>query len=122
MVQCGLFMNHAVPYETEQSCGECGQPGAYAFEGARLCVDCYHQRGSCCAERDDRVNEQPASCSSPADRRDETLRLNSNCCYEACPWCSSVRRLREFQARHPTDWRARLIGSERLVRVARERE
>lgn len=49
---------------------------------------------------------------------DETLRLNPNCCYKACPGCKSVARLVEFQSRHPTDWPTRLRGSPRLLAAA----
>ncbi len=50
----------------------------------------------------------------------ERLRLNPNCCYQACPTCSSLRRLRELRARFPHDWEKRLQGSERLQLLARD--
>jgi hypothetical protein len=139
-------MSSALRYEAEHTCTECGQFGAYAFEGAELCMDCYQQHGSCCAEntnaafdrseeRDrnsdgqalcDRVIspplQQPTAAGSRVSAEGEILKLNPNCCYEACPRCSSVRRLREFISRHPQDWRFRLQGPERLMRVARQRE
>jgi hypothetical protein len=31
-------------------CSECGVVGAFEFEGATLCLDCYTQKGSCCPE------------------------------------------------------------------------
>jgi hypothetical protein len=34
----------------EAPCSECGALGAYEFEGAKLCVNCYAQKGSCCPE------------------------------------------------------------------------
>jgi hypothetical protein len=46
---------------------------------------------------------------------DGALRLNPNCCYQACPGCKSVLRLAEFQSRHSTDWPDRLRGPARLV-------
>ncbi len=52
----------------------------------------------------------------------ETLRLNPNCCYKACPQCSSVRRLQEFQVRFPRDWAARLVGSPRLLAAAQQHD
>ena len=50
----------------------------------------------------------------------ERLRLNPNCCYQACAACTSRQRLREFRARFPHDWESRLDGSARLLLVARE--
>ena len=136
-------MNGIVAHEPEIICSECGRFGAYAFDGVELCVDCYQQRGSCCAERalcwDDanvvgQISEYHESGESvvapvaaPLDPArlntvpGEVFKLNPNCCYKACPRCSSVRRLREFQAKFPQDWRARLRGPERLLEVARQR-
>jgi hypothetical protein len=48
-------------------------------------------------------------------RMDDLLRLNPNCCYEACAGCKSVLRLAEFQSRHPADWPDRLVGSPRQL-------
>ncbi len=31
-------------------CDECGVFGAFAFESVKLCVNCYVEKGSCCAE------------------------------------------------------------------------
>lgn len=39
-------------FEVDKPCSECGQFGAYDFSGELLCLDCYQQRGSCCAERE----------------------------------------------------------------------
>jgi hypothetical protein len=109
-------MSTAVPYAIEAACAECGRFGAYAFDGDTLCAECYQARGSCCAER--------ASCgeATAPSLAGETHRVSANCCYEACPRCSYVRRLREFQARHPDDWRARLRGSARAIHAAQQRE
>ena len=35
------------------TCDECGAFGAYALDGATLCLACYANRGSCCAEAGD---------------------------------------------------------------------
>jgi hypothetical protein len=55
-------------------------------------------------------------------RESEALKLNPNCCYQACAGCTSIARLRDFQGRYPTDWQNRLIGSERLLVAARQHE
>ena len=36
--------------DANAACDECGSLGAFAFEGVRLCLRCYSERGSCCAE------------------------------------------------------------------------
>ncbi len=48
-------MTHAVSFNPQLACDACGRFGAYAFEDAALCTDCYASRGSCCSEseRDD---------------------------------------------------------------------
>ena len=124
-------MSSAVNYQTEQMCAGCGRFGAYEFDGEALCSDCYQARGSCCAERDcdapaesfeTRANDPAALEKMPtagdsARRLPATIavmggpyfKLNPNCCYKACPGCSSLRRLREFQS--SADWRSRLVGS-----------
>lgn len=38
------------PEEATQYCSECGKSGATLVGDILLCVDCYTQRGSCCAE------------------------------------------------------------------------
>jgi hypothetical protein len=50
----------------------------------------------------------------------ERLRLNPNCCYQACATCTSLRKLREFRARFPDDWESRLAGSDRLRQLAQD--
>ena len=47
------------------------------------------------------------------------LKLNPNCCYEACIGCTSIKKLFEFRSQFPVDWKNRLRGSERLLNVAR---
>jgi hypothetical protein len=57
----------------------------------------------------------PERCTGPATISDlEVLKLNPNCCYSGCMGCTSVKKLRDFQSRWPTDWMHRLIGSVRL--------
>jgi hypothetical protein len=139
-------MSTALRFAEENACAECGRFGAYAFDGVEVCIECYQQRGSCCAETAnaaiDRCEERcrhsarqdlsdrsaisslqtPNVAGAAVCADGEIHKLNPNCCYEACPRCSSVRRLREFMSRHPQDWRLRLRGSERLVRVAQQRD
>ena len=43
-------MAHAVSFNPQLACDGCGRFGAYAFEDAALCTDCYASRGSCCSE------------------------------------------------------------------------
>lgn len=105
--------------ESDLACNQCGKFGAYAFDGGQLCADCLHERGSCCAEREDCPDKEPAAGSIAIDgRTDGRHRLNPNCCYQICPQCSSIGRLREFKAKYPHDWESRLKGSERIVRAA----
>ena len=59
---------------------------------------------------------------TPVPPERETLRLNPNCCYQACAGCTSIARLREFQGHHPFDWKNRLVGSARLLVAARQHE
>ena len=47
----------------------------------------------------------------------DTLRLNPNCCYQACAGCTSLEKLRDFQGRHPADWVKRVSGPPRLLRT-----
>jgi hypothetical protein len=44
----------------------------------------------------------------------EVLKLSANCCYNGCIGCTSVKKLRDFRGRWPTDWMHRLSGSARL--------
>ena len=127
-------------FQSETICDECGRFGAYAFDGQTLCVDCYQQRGACCAEREDQgcgLFEQALATRThgevgrtalgvpslggdapPYPSNQDFLKLNPNCCYQACPGCTSVRKLREFQSRFPLDWQTRLRGSQRLIEAA----
>lgn len=102
--------------QPELTCHACGKFGAYAFDGEALCADCYQARGSCCAGEFE--CEPPVTVATPTTA--ERHRLNPNCCYQACAQCRSIQRLREFQAKYPQDWESRLIGSERLIIVARQ--
>jgi hypothetical protein len=36
--------------EANLKCDECGRYGAVAFDGRKLCPDCYETCGSCCPE------------------------------------------------------------------------
>jgi hypothetical protein len=115
-------MSRAVLHHTDLTCDTCGKFGAYAFDGENLCLDCYQSCGSCCAERE--ISDEPAESAPVATAvaiATDFHRLNPNCCYQACMKCSSIQKLRAFQARFPHDWQSRLRGSERLIRVARER-
>lgn len=112
-------MNSGLHSEPDLSCAQCGKFDAYAFDGGPLCTDCIHERGSCCAEPEDGTAKDvaPATCASerlPEGRH----RLNPNCCYQICPQCTSIGRLREFKAKYPHDWESRLSGSDRIVRAA----
>jgi hypothetical protein len=112
-------MNSDLHCEPALSCNECGKFGAYVFDGGQLCGDCLHARGSCCAEREDVPAKATASARDAiVDCAGDRHRLNPNCCYQICPQCSSIGRLREFKARYPHDWESRLKGSERIVRAA----
>ncbi len=105
-----------LPLTTAPHCDRCGQPDAHPFDRTWLCVDCYQQGASSCAGGscdDDR--ETPAVSPAP-----ETFRVNPNCCYSACPRCSSLQRLREFQSRFPHDWPSRLRGLPRIVALAQQ--
>lgn len=43
-------MSTGVKFDERATCRRCGRFGAYLFDGARLCGDCYEQHGSCCPE------------------------------------------------------------------------
>ncbi|MEO6993462.1 MAG: hypothetical protein ABI273_07525 [Lacunisphaera sp.] len=112
-------MPSGLQLEPDLACTQCGKFGAYAFEGEPLCGDCLQERGSCCAERE----ECPVKITAPttgviARPPEDRHRLNPNCCYQICPQCKSIGRLREFKAKYPHDWESRLSGSERILRVA----
>lgn len=133
-----MISGSAPAFEIDAVCAACGQYGAYGFDSEELCVSCYQERGSSCAGPEcdlpepssaavvpSRACDAPdatAVAGAPPPRSEETHRVNPNCCYSACPRCSSMRRLREFQARHPVDWRSRLRGLPRLIRVAQARD
>lgn len=104
-------------------CDRCSQPDAHPFDNEWLCVDCYQQTASSCAGSCDREDESeiPITATSASDcAASDTLRVNPNCCYSACPRCSSLRRLRDFQARFPDDWPSRLRGLPRIVTLAQQ--
>lgn len=42
-------MNQNLSNDAGLACEDCGVLGAFAFEGAALCADCYQARGSSCA-------------------------------------------------------------------------
>jgi len=114
-------------FRPEAACGHCGAFGAYEFDGETLCLDCYQGCGSCCSERvakksEPVASERPAAASlvaAPAPPRD-THRVSANCCYQACPGCSHLRKLREFRSAFPADWQTRLRGLPRIVGLATE--
>lgn len=104
-------------------CDRCSKPDAHAFGNEWLCVDCYQQTASSCAGScDSDVSPEPVTPAPPlpASAANETFRVNPNCCYSACPRCSSLRRLREFQSRFPHDWPQRLRGLPRIVALAQQ--
>ena len=37
-------------FEEKAACDVCGKFGAFAFDGRKLCTDCYEGCGSCCPE------------------------------------------------------------------------
>lgn len=62
----------ALQRDENATCDECGRTGAWRFDGAVLCVDCYQARGACCAERvhewtgdDERPRCEPAPHREP---------------------------------------------------------
>ena len=36
--------------DANATCDECGTLGAFTFEGVKLCLRCYSEKGSCCPE------------------------------------------------------------------------
>jgi len=112
--------DHGFAADAELSCEDCGASGAFAFDGAGLCADCYAVRGSSCAGGSPEDPASKANATVPPQPEPDRHRLNPNCCYQACAQCSSIRRLRDFRAKFPRDWASRLLGSARLIAVARE--
>ncbi len=49
------------PADPTAPCEHCGRFGAYRFATGYLCVECYAQRGSCCAEFGGDDATQPAA-------------------------------------------------------------
>lgn len=45
--------NTEVKLNPNLRCESCGAAGAYEWDGAALCLQCYTERGSCCAEREE---------------------------------------------------------------------
>jgi hypothetical protein len=43
-------MSAEVQFEEKTACDVCGKFGAFAFDGRKLCTDCYESFGSCCPE------------------------------------------------------------------------
>ena len=41
-------MSAPVQFQEDVACSACGQFGAFEFDGAKLCGDCYGESGSCC--------------------------------------------------------------------------
>src|SRR6187551_125042 len=100
---------HGLSCDAGLACADCGVLGAFAFDGAALCADCYQGRGSSCAGGGSETEAaEKANMSIPAQSAPDRHRLNPNCCYQACAQCSSIRRLREFRAKFPQDWTERL--------------
>src|SRR5688572_8690823 len=86
------------------ACDDCGVLGAFAFDGAALCAECYQARGSSCggAENETQMGHprwpagpgcvRPAfalcemlakTATLPAQLEPDRHRLNPNCCYQA---------------------------------------
>lgn len=42
--------NNGVRFDENAACERCGRFGVFAFEGEKLCAECYGASGSCCAE------------------------------------------------------------------------
>ena len=43
--------DYALPLEgANAACDECGTLGAFTFQGVKLCLHCYSEKGSCCPE------------------------------------------------------------------------
>jgi hemoglobin len=49
------------------TCERCGAFGAYALDGATLCLACYTERGSCCAEREEGGTDSKRAVSRRSD-------------------------------------------------------
>jgi hypothetical protein len=39
-----------VPFNENEVCEVCGKYGALAYDGRKLCAECYESSGSCCPE------------------------------------------------------------------------
>lgn len=58
----------ALTLDENAICDQCGVFGAYAWEGATLCLSCYTERESCCAEREERGKPPSADAAQPIVR------------------------------------------------------
>jgi hypothetical protein len=58
----------SIELKAEQTCEACGKFGAYAFDGASLCPECYQTRGSCCSEIDVKVSETAKNAEADSSR------------------------------------------------------
>jgi hypothetical protein len=64
-------MSCNVQFDPAITCDRCGCFGAYAFDTAQLCADCYETRGSCCPEfGGDDMWEQKAASPAAANAPD----------------------------------------------------
>jgi hypothetical protein len=52
-------MSEPVQFNPQTACDECGQFGAFAFDGKNLCGDCYATSGTCGAGGTDEADEEP---------------------------------------------------------------
>lgn len=50
-------MGDPVVFSESESCGHCGQTGAYQFSTGWLCMACYTNRGSCCSEGENNMSQ-----------------------------------------------------------------
>ena len=72
-----FVVNSPVPISTKPAldptatCEHCGAFGAYVLDGATLCLSCYTERGSCCAEGEENFPTD-SDTPSPACRPDLT--------------------------------------------------
>ena len=49
----------AVTADPDKACDKCGAFGAYVWDGVNLCLQCYTEQGSCCAESEEPDAEPP---------------------------------------------------------------
>lgn len=63
-------MSCEIRFNENAACERCGKFGAYEFDGAKLCVDCYETKGACCPEfgRDDLWSAEEAPPAPEANR------------------------------------------------------